>query len=146
MKSAHNPRKVRNRSRRKLRLFFLSVSAVIFLFSFVMVVVGILLNQAPDFISPLPLGKFITQRSNNTLSIEEGLRKAHIDYEGVYIAEDYSYLIKFKDGEYIYFSSKKPIAQQISSLQFVLSRLTIEGKRFSSLDFRFDNPVIVYRK
>lgn len=146
MKAAPPSKRVHNRSRRKLRTILLFGSLPLFFLSFILVVVGIVLNREPDFISPLPLGKYITQRSNDSAQIQKFLRKAHIQYQGVYMTNDYSYVVKLKDGEMIFFSPKKPIDQQISSLQLVLSRLTIEGKRFSSLDFRFDNPVIIYQK
>lgn len=61
------------------------------------------------------------------------------------VATDEGYLIKVKEGEKILFSKDIDIATQISSLQLVLSRLTIEGKRFSRLDFRFEKPVVTFK-
>jgi hypothetical protein len=47
------------------------------------------------------------------------------------------------NGEVI-LSSKKDIGSQLSSLQLMLARLTIEGKKLKVLDFRFDNPVVSF--
>lgn len=71
--------------------------------------------------------------------------KNNIGFSSIEIASDSSYLITLKDGSEVFFSSSKSMPSQISSLQFLLGRLTIEGKRVSRLDFRFDKPIIVYR-
>jgi hypothetical protein len=54
--------------------------------------------------------------------------------------------ITLVDGQTVLFSSEKSIKTQVSSLQFILSRLTMEDRRFSQLDLRFDKPVIVFEK
>ena len=48
-----------------------------------------------------------------------------------------------KNATYI-FDKKKKIPEQRTSLQLILSRLTIEGKQASKIDFRFDNPVVTF--
>jgi len=60
--------------------------------------------------------------------------------------EGSSYVIILKDDSQIILSSEKDINSQISSLQFILSRLTMEGKLFTQLDLRFDKPVVKLRK
>ena len=57
---------------------------------------------------------------------------------------DLSYKISIKDNGVVFISDKKDLSGQIDSLQLILNRLTIEGKRFKILDFRFDKPVISY--
>jgi hypothetical protein len=52
------------------------------------------------------------------------------------------YLIHLQNDAEVLLSSDKDLTLQISSLQFILSRLTMEGKVFSQLDLRFDKPVI----
>jgi len=42
----------------------------------------------------------------------------------------------------IYLSTTKDIEQQIGSLQLTIRALTMEGKEFHRLDFRYDRPVI----
>ena len=41
-------------------------------------------------------------------------------------------------------TTSKDIAQQIDSLQLTIRQLTMEGKEFHRLDFRYDKPVISY--
>lgn len=56
---------------------------------------------------------------------------------------DTTYIIIFETGEKILFSKEKSLEGQISSLQLISSRFTIEGKHFTELDLRFDRPVVV---
>jgi len=44
----------------------------------------------------------------------------------------------------ILLSSQKDIQKQLASLQLTLSQLTIEGKQFKKLDFRFDKPFVTF--
>ena len=87
-----------------------------------------------------PLAKKLTTQGN----LEQQLSKFNIPYDEIKIASDSSYLIVLKDGGKVNLSNTKNIQSQISSLQLILSRLTIEGKRFKNLDLRFDKPIIVF--
>jgi hypothetical protein len=77
--------------------------------------------------------------------LEEILQKNNISYSKVSRLEKTSYLIKLSDDKEIIISSQKDINKQISSLQFILSHFTMEGKEFSKLDLRFDKPVIILK-
>ena len=44
----------------------------------------------------------------------------------------------------IVLSTKKSISQEMASLQLTIRQLTMEGKEFRGLDFRYDRPVISY--
>lgn len=44
----------------------------------------------------------------------------------------------------IIISSDKNIHSQMASLQVTMHQLTMEGKEYRSLDFRYDRPVILY--
>ena len=57
---------------------------------------------------------------------------------------DYSYLVNIQNNGQVRLSQDKDIKKQVSSLQRILRELTIEGKPFKSLDFRFAEPVIVF--
>jgi len=52
--------------------------------------------------------------------------------------------VELRDGGELILSSKKDLENQLSSLQLILSRLTIEGKKLKKLDFRYDNPVVSF--
>lgn len=82
--------------------------------------------------------------SSSLSGVEKLLLQNSISYNEV-STSDSAILIRLKEGEEIVMTSKKSITSQISSLQFILSRLTIEGKKFSHLDFRFERPIIVLK-
>lgn len=91
------------------------------------------------YLSPLA-----EKQSNNTNLLEGELFKANIKFDSIYSNSDGSTTVYLKDGGQVILSSKKDILLQISSLQLILSRLTIEGKKLKTLDFRFDNPVVSF--
>lgn len=92
------------------------------------------------FISPMSVNK-----DSLLVKVEEGLEKQNISFGKVTTNSDGSLSVKLKDESEIIFSSKKSVTSQITSLQLMLSRLTIEGKKLKSLDFRFDNPVVSFK-
>ncbi|MEK7160063.1 MAG: hypothetical protein AAB702_01115 [Patescibacteria group bacterium] len=91
------------------------------------------------YISPVSQNK-----TSKTIALEKELEKSNILFKRVSVSSDRSLLIELADGGIVIMSPKKDIKNQISSLQLVLSKLTIEGKKLKSLDFRFNNPVISY--
>lgn len=101
------------------------------------------------FLSPVPVntssGLQVLFGKDPNKELKTLLVKNKIEFLSVNQSPDYSYVVKFKDGEEAIFSSKKSLDLQVASLQFVLSRLTIEGKRFVRLDLRFDKPVITLK-
>lgn len=52
--------------------------------------------------------------------------------------------ITLKNNAIILLSAKQDIQKELASLQVTLSQLTIEGKQFKKLDFRFDKPFITF--
>ncbi len=76
--------------------------------------------------------------------LQEGLQKDQIQYTSL-TSENDTYIITLQNGGKVTFSSQKDIMTQIASLQYILSHLTMEGRQFSSLDLRFDQPVIVIK-
>ena len=70
------------------------------------------------------------------------LKDKNIQYAKITYGNDLSFYIDLRDGGQVIISLNKGLENQISSLQLILSRLTIEGKRLKKLDFRFDKPVI----
>jgi len=92
---------------------------------------------AANFSTQQALGVAVTQDM-----IKEKLRKSGFSVKN---STDYDngYLVTLSTDEKIIFSKNKPLDEQISSLQLISSRFTIEGKQFVQLDLRFDRPVIV---
>ena len=91
------------------------------------------------YISPVAKNK-----SSKTIFLENELEKAGITFTSVVQESDGSFEVKLKDESKVIISSKKDIKQQLSSLQLMLSRLTIEGKKLKILDFRFNYPVVTF--
>jgi hypothetical protein len=90
-------------------------------------------------ISPLAKSKV-----SRLVNLENELSKNQISFSAASANQDGSYTIKLLTGGEVILSSKKDIGSQLSSLQLMLSRLTIEGKKLKTLDFRFDNPVVSF--
>lgn len=143
---------MRNFKKRKKILFvqkiliFLAISSCIIIIIEIIYFTSVL--QKPKFISPIATTyqnvlAAITQHSPKNQLIEL-LHKHAISYASINSYGDGSLVVKLKNDEEVLLSSKKSLAVQVSSLQLILSRLTIEGKRIAKLDLRFDNPVIVF--
>lgn len=62
-----------------------------------------------------------------------------------YITNDTTTItITLNNAAVILLSSQKDLQKQLASLQLTLSQLTIEGKQFKKLDFRFDKPFVTF--
>jgi len=92
-----------------------------------------------SIISPLAKNK-----SSRLINLENTLIQKKIPFANATANLDGSFAVNLLDGEEVILSSKKDIGSQLSSLQLMLSRLTIEGKKLKILDFRFDNPVVSF--
>ena len=76
--------------------------------------------------------------------VENTLDKKKIPFLSTSYNLDNSFTVELRDGGEVILSSGKDLDSQLSSLQLILSRLTIEGKKLKKLDFRFDNPVVSF--
>jgi hypothetical protein len=76
--------------------------------------------------------------------VENALDKKKIPFLSTSYNLDNSFTVELRDGGEVILSSGKDLDSQLSSLQLILSRLTIEGKKLKKLDFRFDNPVVSF--
>lgn len=115
-------------------LFFLSVILIFIEYLYLNFSFGKTL-----YINPVAQNK-----ASVVITLEKELEKSNISFKSVQVKQDGSLMVELSDGSSVIFSQKKDIKNQISSLQLVLSRLTIEGKKLKSLDFRFNNPVVSY--
>jgi hypothetical protein len=100
----------------------------------------------PLYISPLPTAQVAhaDQVEEVAQQLESDLQKKQIGFTSV-TRQDDSYIVTLQDNGKVTFSSQKDIMSQIASLQYILSHLTMEGRQFSSLDLRFDQPVIILK-
>lgn len=111
--------------------------------------VGILVRTLfikPHFMSALPDKIQATSPSSRTEDIlTQEFTKAGFQVDTVSGASDSGYLVQLKSGEVVVVSSTTS-QNQISSLQALLTNLTMEGKRIERLDIRFDKPVVLFKK
>lgn len=110
-------------------------------------------HKKSSYVSPLSMKALNVDNDDPISMLKKNLKQKNIEFTDVKIisatnaAETNSgYLVKLKEGGVVTFSSEKDMAAQISSLQFITARLTMEGKLFTQLDLRFDKPVIVLTK
>jgi cell division septal protein FtsQ len=130
--------------KKKSRWYFLALPILIFIGG-----VGILVNMLtnhPHFISALPTKNSPVLATVTTEDVlQKEFEKAGFHIDSVTVASDSGYLIHLHTGETIVANEKTPISQ-ISSLQALLTNLTMEGKRIERLDIRFDKPVVLFKK
>lgn len=103
----------------------------------------------PDpFISPIPesfAGKRPVINDDAAIQLKKVLTKHAISYDQIYKTAEGDYLIKLKPEGEVLLNKSSDIEQDISSLQLILARITMEGKQFSRLDLRFEKPVVVFK-
>lgn len=128
-----NPRRKRSLKKKLfLYIFLLAILSCIAYFWN-----ALLIAKEPLFVSPL--GKV-----NMDLNlVKKALKDHEISFSSVTLS-DYSYLVILQNNEQIIFSQNKDIIKQTTSLQRILNQLTIEGKSFKSIDFRFIEPIISF--
>ncbi len=126
--------------KRKGKSFFIKIIFPIFILLTLLAFLIYRLSAFSIFNKPIvsPLGQ---NKPSQVSNLEVLLKKANVPFSSITSSSDF-YTIILSGGGQVIMSSKKELAIQISSLQLMLSRLTIEGKRIKSLDFRFDKPII----
>jgi hypothetical protein len=134
-------RKNRRDSKRRKIKFVLA-----FLVFFLLIGLGAALYtykiNKPLYISPLPNNNSVSIGQNSDADLlKNGLNSKHMEYEKISKSND-SYVVIMKNKSEIILSTQKDIKSQLASLQFILTRLTMEGKLFTQLDLRYDKPVI----
>ena len=139
-----NRKKLRNRKQIAIKIYI--IAAVVVLSLGIGYLISVKLFVRHGYVSPLStLAIKDTSNQNQDDSnldlIKNSLsgQKSEVD---TVKRQDAQYVVTFKDGSVVILSSEKDLKSQISFLQFILSRLTMEGKLFLQLDLRFDKPVI----
>ncbi len=143
------PRK-RNRYIKKVLLISLISLGIVIVVSGVVYYLVAVKFKKPLYISPLPTMHFVqssqSDQSDKKLpELQKALKKSRIEYKNISKDKDSSYIVTLQNGSKVIFSSQKDISVQITSLQYILSHLTMEGRQFSRLDLRFEKPVIVVK-
>lgn len=135
--------------RQKFRIFRKKIAIILFgciiLFSSLVVAVWYgVISKKPQVISPLPQGVFrILPKTEDQKKkeIEAFFAQQNLMVDSVTESSESGIIVSLKDNGDIYMSDN--YAQELPSLQLIISKLTMEGKRFKRLDLRFERPIIV---
>jgi len=131
-------------SKRKRRnTLFLKRVLYIFISSFLFLLVLSIGFYPIGFEKKAIVTPIVKSAKTGELDLSKLLLDNNIEFMSIDLVSDY-FDVKLKDSGTVYISLKKDIVIQISSLQAVLKQLTIDGKRFNLIDFRFNKPVIKY--
>lgn len=137
--------KKEQKKRNKKRILFFSILSA--LVGILLIGVGIVvLMHEPVFISPLPLKQSFggsTEEDEIKQSIIRLLKEQKISYTNLKQLSKTTYFLQLKENGDVFLTAEKDISEQLASLQKILSRLTMDGKKFVRLDLRYDKPVIV---
>src|SRR3989344_6420033 len=103
------------------------------------------------FFGNLPLTlvpKQATESVQKRVSFEEQVKSLLKDSSAVVAKSETtaegSLLITAGEGTKIYFNASRDTAEQVTTLQTVLSKAKIDGKQVKKVDFRFDKLVVEY--
>lgn len=138
--------KTKNRPKAFLQAVFLAAGVVAVIF--VVLSVISLTRQ-----TPLVIPVSITQSVKGVRAIFAGgdvgeverlLKEKNVSFLFVTPSKEGGYIVTLPENAEVVMG-KENIPEQIASLQLITTRLTMEGKRFSRLDLRFDRPVIVLK-
>lgn len=130
----------RNKYGKKRGLAILAIFALFLSILSILVYSNFWANK-PLFISPVALNSL-----NPIPKFEKLLLDYGIEFSSISLNFDSSYLVKLKDDGKVILSLEKDIRKQIASLQLMLKQLTIEGRKFNLIDFRFDKPIVQIRE
>lgn len=141
-KTTRTPKK----KRKNRRLIFAAVSILLIILAIGLVIIYKAVFFRLSYISPLPLALLEREESRNDRQreFEQLLKQENIPVKSVTKLSD-SYLVQLKSGVEVIFSLAKPLQSQVSSLQLILTKLTIKGKGIAQVDLRFDKPTITER-
>lgn len=124
-----------------LKTFFYIFSSSVLL----VLILNLIFPKASWFRKPIVINPVIRNSDIEGSKIGRLLSNASIPFSSINSVQDY-FDIELNGSGRVYMSYKKDINSQISSLTAILKQLTINGKGFKLIDFRFDKPVIVFEK
>lgn len=128
---------------KKQILFFSLLSGVL---GVVLILAGmIVLSKEPIFTSPLPLLRPFggsSEKDESKQQIEKFVKEEQLSVKEIQQVSKTVYKLKLEENGEVLLTSERDISEQLASLQRIVSRLTMEGKKFKRLDLRYDKPVI----
>lgn len=138
----------KDKQKHRIKLWFIVGAILMVILAGVVFSLWMMYTHRDLYVSPLSsLEAFNipTKSERNVALVEKLLRKEKIAYVSVVVSDAAIVITLDREAEVV-LSQKKDMTEQISSLQYILSRLTMEGKLFSRLDLRFEKPVVVLEK
>jgi len=129
---------IRSKYGKKKRLIIF-VLVTLFLIALIILFFLPRLTKKTLFISPVTRNS-----SQDARKVETLLLNAQIAFVSVTLEADSTYKVVLQNGGEVILSLRKNIEKQIASLQPILKQLTIDGKKFNRIDFRFDKALVVY--
>ena len=137
--------KRRSKRKGKKKLVAYSIGTLLVVFGLLLVVFR---SNELHLVSPVPSKQVIAEsivqnRKDKQKEVESLLEAASISYSTVTSSQS-AIIINLDSGANVILSDEKDLSEQVSSLQGILSRLTMEGKKFVTLDLRFSKPIIQF--
>ena len=137
--------KRRSKRKGKKKLVAYSIGTLLVVFGLLLVVFR---SNELHLVSPVPSKQVIAEsivqnRKDKQKEVESLLEAASISYSTVTSSQS-AIIINLDSGVNVILSDEKDLSEQVSSLQGILSRLTMEGKKFVTLDLRFSKPIIQF--
>ncbi len=80
--------------------------------------------------------------NNNYLILLNQLAKEHINITYLNYLDEETAMASLSSGVKVIFSLKKEPISLVTSLQLILSRFRIEGRKVNKIDLRFKNPIV----
>jgi hypothetical protein len=124
----------------KIVLVIAGVVVLVAAISLLLYAVSFLLpkNQSHNFLDPF-------EKTTDVSVLKKDLNDANLFPEKVMIAsEDASIVVQLEHGPTVYFSPEQNFETEVSSLQLIISRLTIEKKQPNIVDLRYDKPIVKF--
>lgn len=124
--------KYQNKKRKRKLIFGI-------IFVFIILLLGVIIinfNQATSMVNPAVA--LTDQQQFKILLEKRGFDVSSIDWKEKQI------LVNLSDNLIVLFLNNDKLESQVTSLQFIISRSKIEGKRPVKVDLRFDKPIITF--
>ncbi len=138
---------IQKRKAKKAYVYIFQGIIVFFVVLTLCLVEFVFIHPSPGVISPLASWKKILFQDTSTQGralgqIQDACNRYSLNCQNIFLSQDSIEMTI--DGKKILLSAHKNIEEETASLQLTLKALTMEGKEFHGLDFRYDRPVISY--
>lgn len=143
----NSKRRRRQKHPKRKKLFGLTLIfcvIVIFAFAFVRLRVPLAISQAFSRVSLPMQGVEPTPIPANSLKLlKDTLDKSHVSFTEI-TSNGTVATVKLSESGEALIPLNKSLIEQVSSLQLILSRIRIEGKKVGRIDFRFDKAIVTF--